>query len=118
MGVTATAADSMPPGIPPGPDQDRLVAAAAEQARRKGFLLTKYDELVSWARTGSLWPMTFGLACCAIEMIQAYMPRYDLDRLGVIPRPSPRRVACRATGASGLLNRRSWRRWCLANPRR
>ena len=90
MGVTATAADSMPPGIPPGPDQDRLVAAAAEQARRKGFLLTKYDELVSWARTGSLWPMTFGLACCAIEMIQAYMPRYDLDRLGVIPRPSPR----------------------------
>lgn len=76
--------------IPPGPDQELLVRAAAEETRRKGFLLTKYEDLVAWARTGSLWPMTFGLACCAIEMIQAYMPRYDLDRLGVIPRPSPR----------------------------
>ena len=46
--------------------------------------------LVNWARTGSLWPMTFGLACCAVEMIHAYMPRYDLDRLGIIPRASPR----------------------------
>ena len=89
MGVTAPTTDPGLP-IPPGEDQDRLVAAAADQVRRKGFLLTKYDELVGWARTGSLWPMTFGLACCAIEMIQAYMPRYDLDRMGVIPRPSPR----------------------------
>ena len=87
MGVTAPKS-GLP--VPPGPDQDRLVAAAAEQAQKKGFLIAKYDELVTWARTGSLWPMTFGLACCAIEMIQAYMPRYDLDRLGVIPRPSPR----------------------------
>ena len=91
MGVTepASAAGIGQP-IPPGPGQDALVGAAAEETRRKGFLLTKYEDLVTWARTGSLWPMTFGLACCAIEMIQAYMPRYDLDRLGVIPRPSPR----------------------------
>jgi NADH-quinone oxidoreductase subunit B len=90
MGVSEPAAVGVGKPIPPGPDQDALMRGAAEEARRKGFLLTKYEDLVTWARTGSLWPMTFGLACCAIEMIQAYMPRYDLDRLGVIPRPSPR----------------------------
>ena len=56
----------------------------------KGFIVANIDKVVNWARTGSLWPMTFGLACCAIEMIHAYMPRYDLDRLGIIPRASPR----------------------------
>ena len=53
-------------------------------------MLTSADNLFDWARTGSLWPMTFGLACCAVEMIHAYMSRYDLDRFGMIPRPSPR----------------------------
>ena len=91
MGVTEPAsAVGIGQPIPQGQGQEALIAAAAEETRRKGFLLTKYEDLVTWARTGSLWPMTFGLACCAIEMIQAYMPRYDLDRLGVIPRPSPR----------------------------
>jgi NADH-quinone oxidoreductase subunit B len=56
----------------------------------KGFLLTTRDALYNWARTGSLWPMTFGLACCAIEMMQAGAARYDLDRFGVVFRPSPR----------------------------
>ena len=97
MGVTRTGTVSQPVAggadaqpVPPGPDQDAIVNAATKALKEKGFLLTKYEDLVTWARTGSLWPMTFGLACCAIEMIQAYMPRYDLDRLGVIPRPSPR----------------------------
>ena len=56
----------------------------------KGFLLTTADELINWARTGSLMWMTFGLACCAIEMMQASMPRYDLERFGFAPRASPR----------------------------
>ena len=56
----------------------------------KGYFISQADKLVNWARTGSLWPMTFGLACCAVEMIHAYMPRYDLDRFGVVPRASPR----------------------------
>lgn len=76
--------------IPPGGDQDVLLRSATAELQDKGYLLARFDALLSWARTGSLWPMTFGLACCAVEMIHAYMPRYDLDRMGVIPRPSPR----------------------------
>jgi NADH-quinone oxidoreductase subunit B len=58
--------------------------------QQKGFVVTQYDQMVNWARSGSLWPMTFGLACCAIEMMQAANPRYDTDRFGVIFRASPR----------------------------
>src|ERR1700761_2943596 len=61
-----------------------------ETVQDKGFLLTKLDDLLAWARTGSMWPMTFGLACCGVEMIHAYMSRYDLDRFGMMPRASPR----------------------------
>jgi NADH-quinone oxidoreductase subunit B len=56
----------------------------------KGFVVTSTEELFTWARTGSLWWMTFGLACCAVEMIHVYMPRYDIERFGVAPRASPR----------------------------
>ena len=56
----------------------------------KGFIVAQLDKLVNWARTGSLWPMTFGLACCAVEMMHAYMPRYDLDRFGVVFRAAAR----------------------------
>ncbi len=62
----------------------------ADEFQRKGFLLTNLDKAAAWARTGSLWPMTFGLACCAVEMMHAFMPRYDLERFGVVMRPSPR----------------------------
>ena len=48
----------------------------------KGFLVTSTEELFQWARTGSLWWMTFGLACCAVEMIHVNMPRYDMERFG------------------------------------
>ena len=47
-------------------------------------------QVVNWARQGSIWPMTFGLACCAVEMMHVSAPRYDQDRLGIIFRASPR----------------------------
>ncbi|NIP18928.1 MAG: NADH-quinone oxidoreductase subunit B [Xanthomonadales bacterium] len=56
----------------------------------RGAVVTTLDSLINWARTGSMWPVTFGLACCAVEMMQAGASRYDLDRFGVIFRPSPR----------------------------
>ncbi|WP_020527867.1 NADH-quinone oxidoreductase subunit NuoB [Flexithrix dorotheae] len=55
-----------------------------------GVVVTKVDDLINWARLSSLWPMGFGLACCAIEMMSTYASGYDLDRFGVIPRASPR----------------------------
>jgi len=55
-----------------------------------GILITKADDLLNWARLSSLWPMGFGIACCAIEMMSTYASGYDLDRFGVFPRPSPR----------------------------
>ena len=61
-----------------------------EKANNKGYVLTKFKDLLSWARAGSLWPMSFGLACCAVEMMQTGASRYDLDRFGVVFRPSPR----------------------------
>lgn len=54
------------------------------------FVLSQVDDLVNWARKGSMWPMTFGLACCAVEMMHSGAARYDLDRFGIIFRPSPR----------------------------
>lgn len=54
------------------------------------YALTTMDAIANWARQGSLWPMTFGLACCAVEMMHLSAPRYDQDRLGIIFRASPR----------------------------
>ena len=51
----------------------------------KGFITTSMDNLVNWARTGSLHWMTFGLACCAVEMMQTSMPRYDLEIAFLFP---------------------------------
>ena len=62
----------------------------AKDFSENGFITTSFDNLVNWARTGSLHWMTFGLACCAVEMMQTSMPRYDLERFGAAPRASPR----------------------------
>jgi NADH-quinone oxidoreductase subunit B len=75
---------------PGNPASDAALQAVTDEIVDKGYVVTQLDKLVNWARTGSLWPMTFGLACCAVEMMHAYMARYDLDRFGVVTRGSPR----------------------------
>ena len=81
----------------------------------KGFLVTTTDDLINWARTGSLMWMTFGLACCAVEMMQASMPRYDLERFGFAPRASPRQSDVMIV-AGTLTNK--WRRRCARSTTR
>jgi NADH-quinone oxidoreductase subunit B len=54
------------------------------------MVTTKVDEMLNWTRKSSLWYMLFGLACCAIEMMQTGGPRSDLDRFGAVPRATPR----------------------------
>ena len=76
--------------LPPGAAQDAVLKAVTDEISDRGFVVAHLDKVVNWARTGSLWPMTFGLACCAVEMMHSYMSRYDLDRFGVVPRGSPR----------------------------
>jgi NADH-quinone oxidoreductase subunit B len=78
--------------VPARSEQDLLLRAATAEVQDKGFLVAKLDNLVNWARTGSLWPMTFGLACCAVEMMHTGASRYDLDRFGVVFRASPRQA--------------------------
>ena len=59
---------------------DPYFAGLSDELADKGFVVAAADDLITWARTGSLMWMTFGLACCAVEMMQASMPRYDMSR--------------------------------------
>src|SRR5207253_1098475 len=74
----------------PGEVDQKKLEELRQSLNEKGFMVTTTEDLFTWARTGSLWWMTFGLACCAVEMIHVNMPRYDLERFGAAPRASPR----------------------------
>ena len=64
-----------------------------EEKLPDGILLASVEKLVNWTRKSSLWPVTFGLACCAIEMMTTGAPRYDLGRFGMeVFRASPRQA--------------------------
>lgn len=56
------------------------------------FVVARMDDILNWCRKNSLWPLTFGLACCAVEMMHFAAPRYDMDRFGVVFRASPRQA--------------------------
>jgi NADH-quinone oxidoreductase subunit B len=91
MGVNQVPANAYTP-VAPGPEQDAILRRVTGEIEEKGFIVAQIDKLFNWARTGSLWPMTFGLACCAVEMMHTAAARYDLDRFGVVFRPSPRQA--------------------------
>ena len=65
---------------------------AAYRQLLPGILQAPAESVLALVRKSSLWPLTFGLACCAIEMIATYMPHHDLERFGVVPWPSPRQA--------------------------
>ncbi len=100
----------------PRPSQMAPIDQAVEildQLPGGNFVLTKVEYVLNWGRASSLWPLTFGLACCAIEMMAAFAGRFDLDRIGVIPRATPRQadlmiVAGRCTIKMAPIVRRLW----------
>ncbi|KAB5596044.1 NADH dehydrogenase (ubiquinone) Fe-S protein 7 [Ceratobasidium theobromae] len=88
---------SAPPPLPnPPTPPTRLAQHGSNQLsletpnNKVEYVLSTLDKIANWARQGSMWPMTFGLACCAVEMMHMAAARYDQDRLGVVFRASPR----------------------------
>ena len=89
-----------------------------------GIFTTTLDAIAAWARRSSLWPMQFGLACCAIEMISTYMAHHDFDRFGVVTWPSPRQsdvmivsgtvVAKMAPAIETLYEQMPYPKWVIA----
>lgn len=71
-------------------EYEGLTPAENAELRRGGVLVNSLETVKAWARSNSLWPLTFGLACCAIEMMGTGASHYDLDRFGIIFRASPR----------------------------
>jgi NADH-quinone oxidoreductase subunit B len=99
--------------------------SSIEESLKQSILLASAEGVVNWARRSSLWPVAFGLACCAIEMIATAMPRYDISRFGAeLFRPSPRQadlmiVAGTVTLKMGPVLKRVWEqmpdpKWCIS----
>src|SRR3974390_1783340 len=73
------------------PDAAHLKQVLFGNGQPQGVVLTTLDNVVNWMRKSSIWPMTFGLACCAIEMMAMGASRFDIARFGAeVFRPSPR----------------------------
>ena len=96
-----------------------------ENRFEKNVVITSVDYVFNWARKSSLWPLTFGLACCAIEMIASTTSRFDMARFGAeVFRPSPRQadlmiVAGTVTLKMAPVVKRIWEqmpdpKWCIA----
>ncbi|XP_044464794.1 NADH dehydrogenase [ubiquinone] iron-sulfur protein 7, mitochondrial-like [Mangifera indica] len=78
----------------PSPPMLSPLAQPPALSKTAEYVISKVDDVINYVRRGSIWPMTFGLACCAVEMMHTGAARYDLDRFGLIFRPSPRQSDC------------------------
>jgi NADH-quinone oxidoreductase subunit B len=96
-----------------------------EDRFERNFLVSSVDYVFNWARKSSLWPLTFGLACCAIEMIASTTSRFDIARFGAeVFRPSPRQADLMIVSGTVTLKmapaiKRIWEqmpdpKWCIA----
>lgn len=74
----------------PGFEYEGFTPEENAELRQSGVIVNSLEQIKGWARSNSLWPLTFGLACCAIEMMGTGAAHYDLDRFGIIFRASPR----------------------------
>src|SRR2546430_3101232 len=75
-----------------------------DQRFEKNFMITSVDYVFNWARKSAIWPLTFGLACCAIEMIASTTSRFDMARFGAeVFRPSPRQADLMIVAGTGAL---------------
>jgi len=68
------------------------IAPGIRQIPGAPVVISPIDKIINWARAGSMWPLTFGLACCAIEMMATGASHFDLDRYGIIFRATPRQA--------------------------
>ena len=93
-------------GTAVGADKEHGAQLINSELQDKGFLVTSTADIINWARTGSLHWMTFGLACCAVEMMHTSMPRYDLERFGTAPRASPRQSDLMIVAGTCIFTRR------------
>src|SRR5207244_6635667 len=90
---------------------EQIDEALRSELQRQGVWVTSMQELYNWGRKNSLWPLQFGLACCAIEMIATAASRYDIARFGgEIFRPSPRQADLMIV--AGTVTRKWRRRLC------
>ncbi|KAI8436755.1 hypothetical protein MSG28_010224 [Choristoneura fumiferana] len=64
----------------PKPNEKRPYSPFQDASNLAEIAVARLDDLLNWGRKGSIWPMTFGLACCAVEMMHIAAPRYDMDR--------------------------------------
>ena len=102
-----TEAQASPPEVTPpserpdtGVEREKALLTPVEVDRGKalyrqvlpGVMQVPTESVLALVRKSSMWPLTFGLACCAIEMIATYMSHYDLDRFGIFPQASPRQA--------------------------
>ncbi|KOX77397.1 putative NADH dehydrogenase [ubiquinone] iron-sulfur protein 7, mitochondrial [Melipona quadrifasciata] len=76
----------------PGKTEKQPYSPFQDTSNFAEYAVARLDDLINWGRKGSMWPLTFGLACCAVEMMHIAAPRYDMDRYGVVFRASPRQV--------------------------